>query len=101
MSLTGETMEKLHVSSPQSPVRETSDGLSGMQWVGRWVCLSPYLSVDLFFNFFNFSPWLDEVVLKGFNGLVEELQESHLKHVFNASKREKKDENIVLSFNVI
>jgi hypothetical protein len=35
-------------------------------------------------------------------GLVEELKESHLKHVFNTSKREKKEEeSIVLSFNSV
>jgi hypothetical protein len=35
-------------------------------------------------------------------GLVDELEESHLKHVFNASKREKKEkESIVLSFNSV
>jgi hypothetical protein len=35
-------------------------------------------------------------------GLVEELEESNLKHVFNASKREKKEEeSIVLSFNAV
>jgi hypothetical protein len=34
------------------------------------------------------------------NELVGELKESHMKHVFNASKREKKEEeSIVLSFN--
>ena len=33
-SLTGETMEKLQVSSPQSPVKETLDGLLGTRWVG-------------------------------------------------------------------